>query len=295
MLDYKIRSFLAVIEQGTLQKASESLGLTQPAVSQHLKALEQEWQVPFFNHVGRRLVLNDAGEMLRRAAEQSELISMKLRTELSGLIDGKKFYRLGATLTIGEFILPSYIGEYRQKHPEVDLSIRIENTVSVLKLLDRGEIDLALVEGPFNSERYESKLFLRDEMVFIGTNENVNPGCTEIGEDELISSRLILREPGSGTRFFWEEYLNRRGIKLPSSSVIMEVGSLSAIKSLVESGYGCSVMSSRAVQKELLIGAFKTWPFTFGPLIRNMYFVYNKESPAGFLSDFIDFISGLNS
>jgi len=196
MLDYKIRSFLAVIEQGTLQKASESLGLTQPAVSQHIKALEQEWKAPFFNHVGRRLVLNDAGDMLRCAAEQSELISRRLRAELSGLIDGKKFYRLGATLTIGEFILPSYIGEYRQKHPEVDLSIRIENTVSVLKLLDRGEIDLALVEGPFDSERYESKLFLRDEMIFIGTDEYINKGSTESGLPELVSSRLILPRVG---------------------------------------------------------------------------------------------------
>jgi len=290
MLDYRIESFLAVVESGTLQKASEQLGLTQPAVSQQLKALEASYGVTFFNHSGRRLILNDAGRILLKAAEEVRLASQNMQRELAYLIDGKRHYRLGATLTIGEFILPSYLGNYKLKHPALELSIQIENTENILKLLNRGKIDLALVEGPFNFREFHSRLFLRDEMVFIAAESFLPPGLSQVGEEELQKSRLILREKGSGTRYYWEEYMKDKQIRLSDSAVIMEIGSLSAIKSLVESGLGCSVMSRRAVQKELLLGTLVTRPFVSGPLFRDMHFVYPKNTAGSFISDFIDFI-----
>jgi DNA-binding transcriptional LysR family regulator len=290
MLDYKIQSFMAVIEQGTLKKASDKLGLTQPAVSQHLKSLEEYYKVPLFDHIGRKLVINDAGLMLRHSVEQYNQISQEMKRKMLHLLDGRKSYRIGATLTIGEFILPAFLGEYRLQNPHLELSLTIENTRTILHRLDRGEIDIALIEGPFDNEKYQSKLFLEDEMVFIGTEENFGSNYGEIGKEELESSRLILREKGSGTRFFWEEYLNRNGIKLTSSAVIMEVGSLSAIKSLVESGFGCSVMSNRAVKKELLLGLIQTRPFRYGPLKREMHFVYTDNSPEEFITNFIGFV-----
>ncbi len=290
MLDYRIETLLAVIEQGTLLKASEKLGLTQPAVSQHLKALEEQYGIPLFEHVGRKLVLNDAGRMVQQAAERTRQISRSLERELKHLLGGKKQYTMGATLTIGEFILPAYLGEYRQKNPHLELTIRIENTKEILSLLDRGEIDLALVEGPFPPDKYKSELFLMDEMIFIGSHGFLPPENRSIGLKELQRARLILREPGSGTRFYWEEYLRSHKINLPDSSVIMEVGSLSAIKSLVEAGFGCSVMSSRAVKKERLLGSLKTRPFSTGPLIREMHFVYTDDSPLPFIFDFRDFV-----
>jgi DNA-binding transcriptional LysR family regulator len=290
MLDYRIESFLAVVEFGTLQKASENLGLTQPAVSQQIKSLEASYGVTFFNHSGRRLILSDAGKILLKAAEEIRLTSQNMQRELACLVDGKRYYRLGATLTIGEFILPSYLGDYRLKHPALELSIQIENTENILKLLNRGKIDLALVEGPFNFREFHSRLFLRDEMVFIAAETFLPPGFSHVGERELQKSRLILREKGSGTRYYWEEYLKDNQIRLSDSAVIMEIGSLSAIKSLVESGLGCSVMSRRAVEKELLLGTLVTKPFLSGPLFRDMYFVYSRKTSGAFISDFIDFI-----
>jgi DNA-binding transcriptional LysR family regulator len=103
MLDYKIRTFMAVVEEGTLFKASEKLGLTQPAVSQHLKALEEHYGVSLFDRIGRRLVLNDAGRMLMKASEESKLIFQRFEREAAQMPDGKRLYRVGATLTIGEF------------------------------------------------------------------------------------------------------------------------------------------------------------------------------------------------
>ena len=293
MLDYRIDTFLAVIEQGTLAKASDQLGLTQPAVSQQLKSLEEKYGIPLFEQKGRRLVLNDAGKEVRKAAETCRLISRNLDRELKYMVDGKKHYKIGATLTIGEFILPGVLGKYRQQNPHLELTIRIENTHEVLNLLDRGEVDMALVEGPFPPDKYLSEVFLEDEMIFIGSKEYIPDGCLEIGEQELRNARLILREPGSGTRFHWDDYLLFHNVSLPEDSVIMEIGSLSAIKSLVEAGLGCSIMSKRAVEKELLLGSLLTRPFSFEPLIRKMYIVYKENSPYSFISDFRDTIAVL--
>ncbi len=292
MIDFRIKSFLAVVDQGSLLKASETLGITQPAVSQHLKALEEYYRMPLFEHVGRRLVLNDAGRLLYEAASRSGMLYDRFRREAGSMISGRREYRLGATLTIGEFILPSYLGRFRVSNPNLELSILIENTVSILDLLKRGEIDLALIEGPFDREQYRSRLFLTDEMIFIGNRDYIPDPSKPIGEGELISSRLILREQGSGTRYYWEEYCRTHGLHIPKSSVIMEVGSLSAIKSLVEAGIGTSVMSKRAVEKELLLGSLVSRPLSAGPLLRELCFVYTDDSPLEFIDTFIDFTHG---
>ncbi len=290
MLDYRLYTFLAVVEQGTLAKASDALGLTQPAVSQHIKALEELYATPLFDHIGRRLVLNDAGRLLVKTAGKAQALFEQFEREASSMREGRKYYRMGATLTIGEFILPAFLGKYRTAHPERELTVHIENTVNVLHLLDRKKIDVALVEGPFDMTRYKSRLFLQDEMIFIGSRNYITDSRKPITPEELAGSRLILREEGSGTRYYWEAYCREKKILIPRSSLVMEVGSLSAIKSLAEAGLGCSVMSRRAVRQELLLGSLLTRPFSTGPLNRNLYFVYSDDSPIGFINDFADFI-----
>ena len=291
MLDYRIKSFMAMVESGTLKKASEKLGLTQPAVSQHLKSLESSFGISLFDHVGRRLLLNDAGRLLNVTAEKAEALFLQFRREAALFPGGIRHYHIAATLTVGEFILPRYLGLYRKKNPMIELTIGIENTVTVLELLDKGKIDLAIVEGPFDSDQYLHRLFMRDEMIFIDSRDQLGNRDEHIGREELKKSRLILREIGSGTRFYWEEYCLKNGIVLPKSAVVMEVGSLSAIKSLVEAGIGCSVMSRRAVEKELMSGTLITRSFVTGPLYRNMYFIYKENSPVDFVEDFIAFCS----
>ena len=290
MIDYRLLTFITVVEQGTLAKASDKLGLTQPAVSQHIKYLEEYYGLPLFDHVGRRLVLNDAGKLLITSATQSQALFLQFQRNANNMLNGKKSYALGATLTIGEFILPGYLGKYRSIHPELELTIKIENTENILLLLDTGKIDLALVEGPFNKDLYENRLFLRDEMIFVGNREYIQDHKKPVTPEELVESRLILREKGSGTRYYWEEYCHEKSLHLPESAIVMEVGSLSAIKSLAEAGLGCSVMSHRAVKQELKFGTLLSRPFSMGPLIRDLYYVYRKDSPLVFINDFARFI-----
>lgn len=278
-----------VTEEKSLAKAGERLGLTQPAVSQHIKALEEQYGLPLFDHTGRKLVLNEAGRLVRNVTGQALSSAVTLEKRLRNLIDGRNHFTIGATLTIGEFILPAYLGEYRRLFPNRELTIDIGNTVTILDKLRRGFLDLAVVEGPFDAKLVRSRLFKEDEMIFIGSREFIRDSWKHIGKQELEQSRLILREEGSGTRFYWEEYRKKHHLQLGSDSVIMEVGSLSAIKSLVEAGCGCSIISKTAVEKELLLGTLLTLPFSYGPLLRNLYFISMPESPESFINEFMDF------
>ncbi|WP_028974758.1 LysR family transcriptional regulator [Spirochaeta cellobiosiphila] len=287
MLDYRIVTFLTVVEQGTLHKASIELGLTQPAVSQHIKAIEELYGVTLFNHQGRKLVLNDAGKLLHEYALKGQVLFDRYKHDLKSLKYGHKSYRMGATLTIGEYILPHYLGLYRKEFPSLDLTIQIDNTINILEKLDRREIDLAIVEGPYSQEKYQSRLFLKDEMVFISSTQISLP--QSVNKAFLSSAKLILREKGSGTRYYWDSYCKRNNIDLGASQGVMEIASLGAIKSLVAAGLGYSIMSTRAVEQELDNNSIISIPFAFGPLYRNMYFVWTSECPLEFINEFVDF------
>ncbi len=284
MIDYKWYSFLTVIEEGTLDKAAGKLGLTQPAVSQHLGALESYYGQPLFDHSGRKLVLNEAGYLVKELAEEMFNRDRQLERSMKRLIGGRSRYSIGATLTVGEFILPPYIGRYCHKFPLRDITMTIANTVSIIEKVKKGEVDLAIVEGPFDKREVNYTRFMTDEMVYI-TDKSHRSEC--VTQAILENNRFILREKGSGTRYYWDTYVEEKGIRL--NEKIMEVGSLSAIKSLVESGYGVSVMSTKAVEKELSIGSLLTVPFSWGPLYRELYFLYTKNSPSAFIDEFISF------
>lgn len=296
MVDLRWKTFITVIQEGTLAKAGDKLGLTQPAVSQHLKAMEEHYKQPLFNHRGRRLVLNDAGHLVRKNVEKALLKEQGLEQKLKGLLMGQSRFNLGATLTVGEFILPGFLGQYHQAYPVREISIHIRNTDSILNGLKKGEIDLAVIEGPFDSTSIKSHHFMEDEMIFIGTESYLPDSIDYLDLKTLQKSRLILREEGSGTRYYWEAYKKRNKLTILDNSFTMEVGSLSAIKSLVEAGYGCSVMSRYAVEKELLLGSLTTKPFLWGPILRDLNFVYTENSPLAFVEEFIAFCQeGLKS
>lgn len=291
MLDFRWKTFLTVISEGSLASAGKKLGLTQPAVSQHIKALEEHYGQALFDHKGRRLVLNDAGKLVQSTTEKSLRDEKKLEIKLKEYFYGRIHFRLGATLTVGEFILPAFLGNYHQSFPQRELTIQINNTVTILDQLKKGEIDLAVIEGPFETESIQHRLFMMDEMIFIGTDSYFPESLNSVDLQTLENSRLILREEGSGTRYHWEKYRTEKNLKLPDKSIIMEVGSLSAIKSLVEAGFGCSVMSRRAVEKELLLGTIKTKPLSWGALNRELNFVFSSNSPKAFVEEFIEYCS----
>lgn len=255
MLDFRLRTFLAVHRTGSFSKAAELLNLTQPAVSQHLRHLEDRFGMKLVEFRGRTLALTEAGEILRNYAAGA--FADGARTEALMRARNAVFpLRFGATRTIGEYVLPPRLSAYLTARPEAEISMRVDNTEILLGDLREGAIDFAFIEGIFDRGEYDSRLFFRDEFIPV-----CSPGDElAVGEadfDSLLSRRLIVREGGSGSRLILERSLEGLNRRIGNFTRIVELGNLEAIKRLVADGLGIAFLYRQSVETELSEGKLR--------------------------------------
>ena len=196
MLDFRIDSFLAVCKYMNFTKASEELNITQPAVSQHIHYLEREYQTKLFEYKGKKLFLTPSGKLLLNAATTMKHDEIFLRKNMRQQHGEARHMVLGATLTIGEFMMPQLLSRYLQKYPTVSIDLQIANTQQLLEKIDRGEIDFALVEGYFDKREYDSRMFSKENYIavcspkypFSDKEQSLEPvSYTHLGESQMIS------------------------------------------------------------------------------------------------------------
>ena len=247
MLDVRIQTFLTVCETMSLTRAAERLHLTQPAVTQHIHFLEEVYQCKLFRYSGRTLYKTQKGEQFERFAKSMRHNAQNIESILRQPPQEGYCLPLGATKTIGEYVIAEKIKRYLA-HPEKNLSLTVSNTELLLKLLEEGKIDLALIEGYFDKTRYDYQL-LREEP-FVGICARAHPFAgREVGLEELFFERLIAREPGSGTRTILEQLLGERSYSFEQFLRVTEISNFSMICELVRSGFGISFLYQAVLQK----------------------------------------------
>ena len=278
MLDFRIDTFLAVCKYMNFTKAAEALNITQPAVSQHIRFLEEEYQVKFFDHQGRHLSLTPAGELFRNALTTLKHDDIRLRDKLGGYRNSGGSLVFGATLTIGEYVMPDRIAQYMEAHPDLSIRMVVANTHELLQKLDEGQIDFALVEGFFEKREFDSLVFSHEEYVGVCGRDYSFKGPEPRVVEDLIGERLILREPGSGTREILERYLEARNLSLGDFAPFVEIGSIDAIKSMVLQGRGITFLYERAVREELRDGRLRKIPLTEFGVTHDFTFLWRKDS-----------------
>lgn len=251
MLDYRTHTFLTVCRTGSFTRAAEQLHVTQPAVSQHVRQLERHYGCALFAKAGRGVEPTEEGELLYRALDAAENDERRLRAELEALRreGGRAPLRLGCTRTVADHVAPRILPAHLLRHPAERVCMRAGNTAELVALIDRGEIDLALVEGSFDREAFESEVFSRERFVAVAA-----AGEGPLGIDALLGRRLVLREPGSGTREILERHLAARGLSVSDFADTVEVASIPAIKACVAAGVGVSFLYRVAVEAELAAG-----------------------------------------
>lgn len=244
-----MRVFQAVAAHLSFSRAAEELSISQPGVTFHIKALEKEYGTELFERVGKRLYLTDAGRTLADYVLRLSLIEEEARValeELKGLESG--FLVVGASATIGIYLLPEVVGEFRNRHPGIKVSLRVGNKRHTLDRLLRNELDFGLVASPVTDPLLVAEPYLDDELIVI-----VSPGHRFAREaivypGELRRETFLVREPGSGTQELMEGRLSQLGIE-PADT--MQLGSTEAIKQAVAANLGISVASRYSVQSEL--------------------------------------------
>ena len=251
-MDSKLQTFLTLCQTMNYRIAAEQLHLSQPAVTKQIQSLEQILQTKLFRYDGHTLHKTEACLLLERYAISQQYQFQELQLAIA---DKKRFnLRIGATKTIGDYVLIDAIKEYLSD-PGHELSLMVDNTMHLLQMLDENQLDFAVIEGAFSKTKYDSYL-LRMEP-FVGICAKNSPLCGQhISVEELLRQTIIVREKGSGTRRIFEERLAAVGYELSDFYREVSISSFVAIKALVAAGIGISFLYNSVVAKENDIGTF---------------------------------------
>lgn len=270
-------TFLAVCEYMNFTKAAQNLGLTQPAISQHIHFLEKEYGAKLFTMNGRKVQLTAAGRLLKNAALTIRHDEMHLKHKMHQTTDEEREYHFGATLTVADYIFGPGLIKFQKLHPQSHISLYVANTKELLEKIESGQLDFAIIEGYFPKEEYESYLY-RNEPYIPVCAKNRSSAFQKKDMTELLNQTLIVREQGSGTRKILEKILEEHNFSLYDFKNLLEIGSLSVIKELVAADCGISFLYRAAAKKELEEGILETFLPSGWDYSHNMTFIFRKGS-----------------
>jgi DNA-binding transcriptional LysR family regulator len=265
----------------SFRKAAEVLHLSQPAVSQHIHALEEEAAVQLFDRArgeghGSQISLTEAGRVLLGYANTAAETMVEARRALAALnheVVGE--LRLGASTTVAQYVLPRILGAFLRQYPQVKLSLVSGNTERIVEVVAEKKVALGIIEGPAMRRDVKTERMVKDEMVLIVSPNHalaLRKG-TMITPAELAKLPLLLRERGSGSRRVVERALKKVGVPLRSLSVAMELDSTEAIISGVEAELGVGFVSRWAVGKVLRLGTVRVVAVEGLEIVRDFSFV----------------------
>jgi len=255
MIDYRLHVFRQVAEGHSLTRAARVLHLSQPAVTKHIKRLEEELRVPLFVRSRSGIVLTDAGTRFLQHVKEAERAHAAVLEALHapvGLLLGR--LRLGSSRTITSYYLPEVLVGFRAAHPSVTCDVVEGNTELIVGLLLDQRIEVGLVEGPCRRREISSQPFYEDEIIWIAAPSDPLATMKRLPMKALLGRPVIARELGSGTRRVVEMALRQRGIPLARLQVIQELPSTEAIKRMVAAGAGIGYVSRLTVEQELASG-----------------------------------------
>lgn len=275
MLDPRWNTFLVLCETMNYTRAAERLCLTQPAVTHHIHYLEDHYGCRLFSYEGKVLRLTEAGVKLREYTRSLAYNSRKV--EESMMAPKPLSLRIGASKTIGEFVVAPKVERFLRDYPEASFSLIVDNTQVLLRMLEAGKLDFVLVEGFFDGSRYETTLYRKEEFFGICPLGHRFAGRA-ISLTELESERILIREPGSGTRAIFEEALRRENRTLKSYPNVATISDFSTIKSLVADGLGVSFLYAPAVSGELERGELVRFDLAGLPMSGAFSFVCLKDN-----------------
>ena len=294
MLSDSMRVFITVADKKNFSKAAKALSLTQPAVSFQIQTLEQYYQTMLFDRVNRHVKLTAAGELLLDYAIHMNNLQAELERnmqQLTGHVKGELL--IGASTTIGEYILPYVVGSFKQDYPDVNVTIQIMNTKEISSAVESKTFDLGIIEGPLEqSDVIEAHNFLEDELVLAIPSDHPFAKKESITLEELKELPYITREPGSGSRLIFEQALIDADFDIEDLNIVMELGRTTSIKSAIMGGLGVSTISKWAVQDLVKAGKVAALNVQGLTLKRSFHIILNQEKfhseATGKFLDFLD-------
>lgn len=277
MQDFRMETFLAVCRNMNFTKTAKELNITQPAVSQHIHYLEQHYGVPLFSHKGKKIILTEAGEILKNSALTMKHDEFHMKQRMEQTINGTRSYSFGATLTVAEYMTAENLCRFISTHPDSHIQMLVGNTKELLRKLDTGELDFAIVEGDFPKIEYDYFLYSTEEYVAAAAPEKARLYHGR-PVNSLLPEFLLVREEGSGTREILEQYLKNHGLSLADFSNLNEIGNINVLKRIITAGQGISFLYRAAIKQEEADGKLEVIELKDFKLTHEIMFIFRKDS-----------------
>lgn len=257
MLDFRTETFLTVCQTMNFTAAAKQLNITQPAVSQHIHFLEGQYHTSLFIYRNKQLFLTRSGEILRK-----HLLTMKndekaILEELKSNFTGIETLSIGVTMTIGEYAIVDKLANFLIHHPEINIHLHYDNTFQLLKLLDHGQISMAIVEGNYPKENYSHKKYSTEDYIAVCAASHHFFTDHPHTVNDLLYERLLVREKGSGTRNILEQSLIAHGLHISDFIHYTQVENMHTIIDLLKKDCGISFLYKIAVENELQSGRLR--------------------------------------
>jgi DNA-binding transcriptional LysR family regulator len=251
----QLAAFCAVVERKSFSEAAERLGVTQPAVSQQIRSLEERVGQQLLDRSGRRVEPTEAGNRLYRSAQRLLALERQLLEEVAGEAEGplRGQLAIGASTGPGGTVVPVLLCEFAEANPEVTIDLAISDTQTIVDRVARRELELGIVGATPRNRSVAYEPFFRDEVVLVCPPGHRFAGKT-VSLDDLRVERLIVMQEGAGVRQVIEDELREAGTRLRDLDVRLELGLQESVKSAVEAGHGVTFISRTAVEPELAAG-----------------------------------------
>ena len=252
----QLAAFCAVVERRSFSQAAEQLGVTQPAVSLQVRALEKRLGAQLLDRSGRRVEPTEAGARLYRGAQRLLALEQQVLDEVAAEGDGdlSGALMMGASTGPAAVVVPRLLGEFQRAHPAVRVALEVHDTRMVVELVAERRLELGIVGAAPRHRTVRFEPFAYDEVVLVCPPRHRFAGRT-VDVHELASESLIVMQEGAGVRRVVEDELRRLGVRLRDIDPRLELGLQESVRSAVLAGHGVTFISRAAVESDLTSGA----------------------------------------
>ncbi len=271
---HQLKVFMSVVEKESVTKAAEELNMTQPAVSIQLRNLQDQFDIPLTEVIGRKLHITEFGRELYRIAENilQEVSNINYRTQaFRGMLSGRLKLSVAST---GKYVIPYYLKGFLKAHPGIDLVIDVTNKTRVIESLEKNEVDFALISVMPEDLDLMEEVLLPNKLYLTAAKDAAWRSGKKADKHIFDELPLIFREAGSGTRVTMQEYFRKAHI-IPK--VRFELTSSEAVKQAVMAGLGFSIQSVLSIRNELKLKEIRIIPVKGLPLTESWRLVWLKQ------------------
>lgn len=273
----QLEVFCKVFDLGSFSRAAADLSIAQPTVSGHIKQLEEELGCRLFDRLGKRIAPTPAANLLSPYARRVLATLRDARQaidQLLGFARGKLL--IGGSTIPGEYLLPAMLGEFKERYPDILVTLRIDDSLRIVEAVGERDIELGVVGARLGNAKIDYVPYLKDEMALVVPTTHPFAKKRRITLDQALAESFIFRERGSGSRQSFELLLRHHGVDVKAVRVIAEMGSTEAVVQGIKAGVGISILSRRAVADDVRDGRLKAVNVNGWNLVRNFYIVTRR-------------------